>query len=320
MANMSFILFRKKIIDESLINEINKYFDYEDNVEKDIYLVYFLAKKYYNYLKSKNIKKAIVICYYRPEAFSFTLAANRLGIETYEYQHGEQNDYHFMYTNWENVPTEGYNIIPKHFLMWGDIPAASIKKWIKNNNYFKVSTIGNTWLAYNRKSNQEKINIDNNKPIILFSLQGDVTINDTIINVIKNTNDKYNWILRPHPNQSHSQENIKILNQLSIISLDEASKINLYSLLNKIDLHITGFSTVAFEAQSLEVPTIFTHENALNGFSELLGKNGLYYSNNINQTILLMDKMITNKPKITPDYIISDKEKINSQIQHLINL
>ena len=54
----------------------------------------------------------------------------------------------------------------------------------------------------------------------------------------------------------------------------------LYLLLKHVDLHLTGYSTVAFEAALFQVPTIFFHKNAKDGFQGLFDKKLFFYAEN----------------------------------------
>ena len=72
------------------------------------------------------------------------------------------------------------------------------------------------------------------------------------------------------------------------------------------DIHITGYSTVAFEAQNFNVATIFIHPNAMNGYNQLINKNGLFYAENVEDLNRLIDKLSFHKENIKPEYIVSD--------------
>lgn len=60
----------------------------------------------------------------------------------------------------------------------------------------------------------------------------------------------------------------------------ESRQLPLYLLLKNIDLNLTGFSTVAFEAALFNVPTVFFHKNAKDGFKGQIDRSLFFYAEN----------------------------------------
>ena len=79
---------------------------------------------------------------------ALSLACSRLKINLVDYQHGSQNDFHPMYSNWNSVPKEGYEIIPDYFWMWGNIFAKKIKIWSSIINKHNTFVGGNLWFSF----------------------------------------------------------------------------------------------------------------------------------------------------------------------------
>ena len=67
----------------------------------------------------------------------------------------------------------------------------------------------------------------------------------------------------------------------------------LYFLLKHVSLHLTGYSTVAFEAALFGVPTIFFHKTALDGFKGLLDKKLFFYADNYDDMFNSMERILS---------------------------
>ncbi|MCU7799635.1 MAG: hypothetical protein KZQ70_05700 [gamma proteobacterium symbiont of Lucinoma myriamae] len=290
--------------------KIFKEFGFKVNVHNDLYWLNYLSKEYEKILKSYSPKLVFIVCFYRIDAMAMSLACNKLGIKSVEYQHGAQNDYHAMYTNWENIPQKGYELIPDVFWMWGKISKNRIDKWAAKTDKHQAVVGGNIWMTYFLQKN---ISIDKIKKYyniyntnILVSLQGDSFFPNYLLDIISNFSHNTSWHFREHPRLPISSALRNKIESLDNTEIEFSSIAPLYDLLKLTDIHLTGFSTVAFEAQNFCVPTIFTHENALNGFHLMINKNGLFFSKNYKETKVLIKKLMDDTVRIEPEYIISN--------------
>lgn len=283
---------------------------FELTIIQSILYINELSKQYEKILRRLNPQVLFLACFYRSEAMAMALACNRLDIKCVEYQHGIQNDYHSMYTHWNNIPSSGYKLIPDLFWVWGEVNKNRIEKWALKTQRHRAEIGGNLWMAYQRNLNDNEIStgdLPEDKPVVLFSLQGDDNIPSFFIDFLRQHKEDFIWLFRDHPRVPLSENNRNLLNSFAYWNIADVSNLNLYSLLKNIDIHITGFSTVAFEAQSFEKPTIFVSPNALNGFQNLLGKNGLYYAQSVKE---LKDKMLVlarEREVQIPDKVISSE-------------
>ena len=309
----------------SSINDlINSEFEFKLNtseVENNLFLIYELSLMFENILKKVEPKVVSLVCFYRPDAMAMSLACHNLGIKIVEYQHGAQNDNHLMYTNWDNIPKKGYELIPDTFWMWGDINKQRIDNWATKTTKHKAIVGGNMWLTYNKNNSIGEIieKIYNDKLTILVSLQGDSYIPEFFIKFIETFGSNYNWYFRDHPRIPISNKTKSVFEKYAFKNFSTTSCYNLYSLLKVVDVNITGFSTVAFEAQSFDKPTIFIHKNAKNGFKGLLEKDGLNYVDTILALKDTLDRIKLYKLKIKNYYIISNSSIIDKTMKEIIN-
>ena len=303
---------------EKLNIHIENIFNYKYDNVKELNYIQLLSEYYEKILDKTKPKALIYTIYYAPDHMAFVIACKRKGVKTIELQHGAQNNYHSMYTNWVNYNPDAIDLMPDYFWMWGDESADRIKKWI--NKPERVISGGNIWLLFNKINNYRQ-NIKSslsNKCNILVSLQGNKFLPDYLIEYILRTKDKYNWLLRDHPRYPLDNATKSKLNNVLANSIDRVSNDELYSLLRVCDIHMTGFSTVAFEAQSFNKPTIFFHENAKNGYETLLNSNGLYYAENEESIKLLIEQLSSKKDQIVSTYMKSNNEEFINKMHELI--
>ena len=139
------------------------------------------------------------------------------------------------------------------------------------------------------------------------------------MNYLKNNKDKFNWYFRMHPLHPIPIQLKNLLECFAKESIDITSDRDLYKTFTFIDANITMYSSVGFEAQVYNVPTIFMGENAKYGFKNLLGKNGLYYAQNeLDLTSYLNNFDVISK--IDNFYIECDEAKIKNVIKKILNI
>jgi hypothetical protein len=204
-------------------------------------------------------------------------AGKRKKIPVYDLQHGVICDEHDWYGEVyrKEIPI---NDLPDGFLCWDDQSVATLSKWACNKG-IRVLKVGNPWFlrfAHVQPDdllvNEALANCDmivDNRPCILVSLRwgfsSDRMCNDVIVKaleeVILDTAELYNWIIRLHPitlRVGHKRE--KVLYYLNITFGAEKTKqwlmiseIPLPVVLSKADLHITYESSIVIEASWLGV-------------------------------------------------------------------
>ena len=111
---LSFLKISKKI----------KNFLYEITLDdKNIFnktLIEFYSRKLFfkfllKYLKPKNV---FVKSFNNITAMAVVAGASELKINTIEYQHGQQGENSLTYSNWNNMPKNGFKMLPKYFWVY----------------------------------------------------------------------------------------------------------------------------------------------------------------------------------------------------------
>jgi hypothetical protein len=200
-------------------------------------------------------------------------AGKKMRIPVYDLQHGAIADDHLWYGEAYRIDTPS-SILPDGFLCWDDKSVTTLSKWT-NHKGITVIKVGNPWflrfsknqaddLLVSEANAQIKI-IHDARPTILVTLQCGLTIfpdripngvmNDSLEQVILETGELYNWIIRLHPVQLHGIERDETIKYLITTFGEEkthiwikSSEIPLPVILKNVNLHITYYSSTVIEA------------------------------------------------------------------------
>ena len=286
-----------------------------------IYNIDRLAQYYERILEKARPEYVLLICFYTTNGFALSLACHRLGIKAIDYQHGAQNNWHNMYTSWLNSPQNGYEVIPDYFWTWGDVSKRRIDKWTNQTKKHSAFIGGNSGLvnveSRNIPNDEHLINSKFNRKIILISLQNEQFVSEWFIDWLSINSNNYSFLIRPHPRNSLTRRLIKKYESLSALSLDTVSRANKYNLMKICHLHVTGFSSVAFEALLFGKKTIFIHENAKRGYSDLIDRKTLFFADNQKSFELALQKALFEPFEDTIKYFSSFDEISFSNLEEL---
>ena len=232
-------------------------------------------------MKRYDVNKVINVCYYGFVGMAVNLACRKLGIPSIEYQHGVQTQYHPMYSNWMNVPENGYAMLPSNFWVWGTHTYDIISNWTQQSRFHSVEVVGNAWLAYYQHkvfpliTSPSPAIYRDDRVKILVSLQAfPEQYKAFVTQCILDSPANWLWVLKEHPTCPMTEEQVQTefgeLLQRNKVYLER--DLSLYELLNKCHFssHITAYSTVAFECEYYGIPTVFFHENGIEGNQDLI--------------------------------------------------
>ena len=251
------------------------------------------------------------------------MAAKQLNIRTIEIQHGISLG--AMYMGWSKEPTGGYDLLPEYYWSWSLADIDALKFSRKKSKSFKPILGGNLWFEKNMQETmandadiQLKELIRNASPlkIILVSLQHSLPLSQTLIDSIQHSSKDWLWLIRFHPRDfvdpEYRANYIKALSGFNHVEYEFTTKANLYSLLKKVNVQITHFSTVAIESISFKVPTILLDDKMKDTFKMYIDSNIFFIANtsdellgNISNNISINEKtydyykLHTNKETLT---------------------
>jgi hypothetical protein len=253
------------LLNRNLSSSFSKYKKIDENYFNSRIIAFELYRKYY-LRRLKKWQPKVIIChgFYSPDVLALISAANELNIKTIEVQHGVQGKFHLAYSNWNNIPKEGYELFPDLFWTWTKSEQNNINQWIQHNAKHKVivgsnpglyilDEFGNDTSVEISKSIKKVIDSRPSSKNIVFTVQAFFELPDFLINIIKVRTD-WNWWLRVHPQYSETKqplidkfEKLKCKN----VIINEAGLFPLTELLKFMDLHITEFSSSVIEAKCL---------------------------------------------------------------------
>lgn len=230
-------------------------------------------------LKKTQPKEILIICYYTPLMHALLIAAKKRNIKVIEVQHGPMSNTHLSYTNWTNIPAEGYQFLPNEFWCWDEESLLNMSNWTSNTNSHSAFLGGNPWIDFLKNEKEEYFLPDN---LVLYTLQPlafDVLFPKELIELIKKG--EWVWYVRLHPRQYNQKQEILLFLQenkiLEFINIEEAFNVPLPVLLDKCKMHLTHFSGSTIEASLQNKFTILLDELAIDTFKEIIQNQKAIY-------------------------------------------
>lgn len=226
-----------------------------------------------NILETLNPENILMICHYHKEGLIY--AAKKLNINIVEYQHGLISKSDIFY----NFPHEVKEIkkdclFPNEIRTYGNY-------WsnvLLNGNFLEKSKIKvvkyffylSTYIS--KKDEKYLKSFVNNRKVILVTTQTYLS-KDFILyvdNLIEVLDKRYCIVIKPHPNEKTKVYN-KYLESHDIL----ISNVSTEFLLSKANIHITIYSSTAFDALRYNLPSFYIYsENQMDYVNEIQKKIG----------------------------------------------
>lgn len=255
-------------------NDLEKFYSVIDQTFVKAKLIYRISLFFEKKIKKVNPKIAFIVWYYGVYGMAMILACRRLSIPTVDLQHGVQGSLHAAYGGWQNVPKQGYNLLPDFFWCWSKDETEAINEWSASLPIHKAILGGNMLLekwnsddlpfVMDLENIFNQLNLTGFKILVTLSpgISGPAVL-DNLFKVIAQTQKEYSWMIRIHPNML--MEIDKVVSDLRSYGIykyemDEVSKLPLYTVLKNTDLHITHSSSTVLEACSFGIPNIIVNE------------------------------------------------------------
>ena len=243
-----------------------------------------LQRFFTRFYKKVKPNKIVFLGYYGyDDLYAALITANKMNIETIDFQHGPQTNIHMAYTSWLKVPENGFNTMPKTFWNWDENSKQNIANWASKINNVNVKVIGQPYVSYSQ-IHMKKSNLS--EKIILYSLQTsplELLTSKMAELIIKS---KHNWVLRLHPRNSTKISEINnFLKKNNIhkeVVIEKSQEVSLPETLTKTILHITNYSGCTIEATMMGVPTVLIHQVGKEMFNDYIDDNMVYYINQEN--------------------------------------
>jgi len=270
----------------------------------------------------------IVICFYSEIGMALALACHREGIPCVELQHGKQGPYHYMYSHWANLPREGYALIPSHFWTWGEASRAVIAQWTDTCDGHDVFVGGNPWLAYKQQAGLETSLLDpglqkkikDARYAVLVSLQPhEGYFTEALLEAMPRAPECL-WLIRPHPSMRMDIPAIyEKLKELGVqqFEVEAVMDADLYALLSAVDMNITYWSSVAFEALAFGVHSIIAHPNGKEVLHDYIQRRHFAYAESGEEILRLV-----SNPDFAPEpeeqaFIVASAQLVRKTLTHM---
>ncbi|MEW6996846.1 hypothetical protein AADZ86_03950 [Colwelliaceae bacterium BS250] len=227
----------------------------------------------------------------QPEA-TLCQASRELNIPVYDLQHGVIGEGHPWYGGKFRKDT-ATKFLPNGYLCWDNASTLVINKWANIKGIHAI-VIGHPWFVrFSEQSKTDQLVLEaiskkrifkSNKPTILVTLawgmkkyasysNNNGVLIPSLEDVILETANKYNWLIRLHPKQIRGPEHKETQKYLidtfgknnESVNWTEASDLALPVILSQTNIHITYFSTVVVEASWFDIPTALLSSELLPG-------------------------------------------------------
>ncbi|WP_319776818.1 hypothetical protein [Maridesulfovibrio sp.] len=295
------------------------------------YFEYFL-----DMLQVIRPKAVFFACYYSRINMGLIRACRHLGIPSVDYQHGKQGKFHGMYTHWTAIPPEGYELLPRYFWSWGEESAYNISRWMGDAGRMHQTLVGGSpWLylwvngmcSEDADVIREFERLFSGKKTILVCLQrtedGNVMLLDSMISAMRDAPQDWCWLLRLPPAFRDRREVVveKLkANGISNYEFDITNRASLYTLLKRVDHHVTTFSSVCYEALSFGINTVVVHPIAKALYPEYIEKGYFIYAQTGEQIICsIKEGMEGDFISEENPYIVSDIKSARKNIYFFLS-
>ena len=269
------------------------------------YALLKLVKNHFQRIMQKTqMKICLKVCWYDTIGMALSWASKEMKIPCYDLQHGIAGSTKSRaYSSWSRIPLDGYKLMPDGFWSWTENDAKEIKSWSsKLINPIRVFVGGNVW---NRvwKEGKLSIKLDSNHAVrtnditILYTLQYN-GITDLLVDLIQKSPKGWSWLVRCHPmemdNLSYIDRKIKKISTNAEVDVINTTEELLPRLLMNIDIHISGWSAVVFDAKEFGIKSILCHPSAKILFKDILRSKEAVYIDDANQIISEIQTNIGN--------------------------
>lgn len=272
-----------------------------------------------------------VVCYYANNHRPVMLACRRLGIPVIDIQHGKQGSINKSYSHFTKIPDAGWDSLPDCFWVWGKQSRDDILRHRQPGTAHHIPVIGgNAWMslwksgrAFELKQQHQKFldSLAVYEKTILISLQPIAEpLPEHVLDAMRASPTGWHWLVRMHPNMKAEADSIRArLEQVAPgrFELDFSATVPLYALLRVCSHHLTGWSSVAYEALAFDVPTTIFHTTGAEMYKEDIAGGVFKYADTPDAMLAALSD--DNRAERDEPYIIADLDHVSVTLKNLIN-
>ena len=320
-------------LNDPYVNEHLTFIPDKKKIRARVFKLRKLKQYYLRLLNSIQPKLAFVMCYYSDTSMAFLLACNEKNIKTIDMQHGVQGDLHLAYGNWNKVPLNGYSLLPDYFWVWSAEEKVTIDQWSENIKTHKPIIGGNLFAEFWKEDTNLLVKeydqlfksktMTPGNPSILYTLSPGIDIDaftESTWNVIKKTQNQYNWFIRLHPLMINDMDKIKsklLKKGIQFYEIDICTQLPLFTVLRNVNLHITNQSSVVIEASEFGIKSIITSSYGASLYENVIAEKSAYLciiEENIQSKIVDLFK----KQNLSKKFIKKDTERVFNTFDNIL--
>lgn len=277
-----------------------------------------------------------LVCFYDIRSMALIWACKIAGVRTVDVQHGKQGRNHGMFSHWSSLPVGGYDVLPDMFWVWGEETKRNLLRARRDNtlHYHRPVVGGNVWLsrwihggAYDVFMKEYESYIDwisKFRRRVLVSLQPiEEPLPNNLLEAVKNSPEEWIWLMRLHP---HQRKDITLFQSWlertgrSNYEIEACTEIQLYYLLKRIDVHVTCFSSVCYEALCFRKPTVFIAEIARVLYEDYIARGLFRFALSPEHILEQIEKAADeNLPREPEPYIESTPERAREALASVLS-
>lgn len=277
-----------------------------------------------------------LVCFYDIRTMALIWACKKAGVRTVDVQHGKQGRNHGMFSHWSSLPGGGYDVLPDVFWVWGEETKRNVlrARGADTLQYHRPVVGGNVWLSRWIHGDAYDVFMDEYKPFIerilkfrrtvLVSLQPiEEPLPNNLLHAVKESPDDWIWLMRLHP---HQRKDIALFEsrlertKRSNYEIEACTEIQLYYLLKRIDVHVTCFSSVCYEALCFRKPTVFIAEIARVLYEDYIARGLFWFALSPEHILEQIEKAADeNLPPEPEPYIESTPERAREALASVLS-
>ena len=206
-------------------------------------------------------------------AYYVCMAGHQLRIPVVDIQHGGSNQYHFAATGWHNLPSAGYEALPRWFWCWTSRSASYVQfpdgvphgAVVGGNPKLAVDdrrsalSLDGAWQSLAKSLEAEA------RPVVVVALQygRDALLPQHVLDFQRANSARFRWVFRLHPMGGDRRGELERATGLSENGISAAMTIPLAELLKRSNFVLTKSSTIVHEADAFGVrPIVWSHKGA----------------------------------------------------------
>lgn len=241
------------------------------------------------------IRFLAVVCYYNGDAMAALLAAARLGIPSFDIQHGKHDIAHPMYAKWICQPSGRYETMPDYFWCWGERDVQVHEQFNPGLSRYVQAFAGGQGDIYRNAQKVEIWNPACYKKVKAFCRQKELRIaflctglsapqKPLMAAAVASAPHSWLWFHREHPRLMRSdmypdlKARFKEMGANDHVLFEEADTLTLFELFSFCDVIVSDWSTCAQEALAFGIPAVIIHPNGYDAYQQAIKAGVMIYA------------------------------------------